>query len=256
MNELKVSVIQFNIFWENPEQNRKYLDETLKNENADLIILPEMWSTGFSMKPENCGSQDESLVWMQNKAKEKSMALCGSLIMANEEGEFVNRLFFVFPDGQYEYYDKRHLFTMGDEPNHYSPGKSRLILEYKGWRICPLICYDLRFPVFARNNASYDLLLYVANWPAKRAEHWKALLKARAIENQSYVIGCNRVGEDANGIAHQGDSVVHDFKGDTAAFGTNQAQVLRATLSLAELKEGREKFPVLADRDSFSADWA
>ncbi|TNE81309.1 MAG: amidohydrolase [Bacteroidetes bacterium] len=256
MNELKVSVIQFDIFWENPEKNRNYLDDTLKNGSADLFILPEMWSTGFSMQPDKCGSQDEALTWMQKKAQEKSAAICGSLIMLNEADQYVNRLFFVYPDGQYEYYDKRHLFTMGDEPNHYSPGKSRLIVEYKGWRICPLICYDLRFPVFARNNAAYDLLIYVANWPAKRAEHWKALVKARAIENQSYLLACNRVGVDANGVDHVGDSVVYDYKGESLATSGSLPEVLNATLILEELKEGREKFPVLADRDPFTADWA
>lgn len=255
ISSLKISVIQFEIFWESPQENLKYLNEQVKNLDTDLLVLPEMFSTGFTMSPEKMPSHQEALAWMKGTAIKYDCAVCASLVTSENEAYF-NRLYFVYPDGEFEVYDKRHLFTMGEEPNHYAPGSSRLILEYKGWRICPLICYDLRFPVFSRNDVDYDLLIYVANWPEKRSQHWKALLRARAIENQTYVAACNRIGADGYTIDYSGDSAILDFKGDYLQKADSQSCIIEAELSYSELSEGRAKFPVLDDRDSFSADWS
>jgi omega-amidase len=203
MNDLKITLIQSNLFWENKVKNLEQFSHKIDaiSEATDLIVLPEMFTTGFSMSPEKLAENvnGETVKWMKATAHKKNCVVTGSFI-CEEGGNYFNRLLWVNADGTYSKYDKRHLFSMGDENNHYATGEEKLIVKLKGWKICPLICYDLRFPVWARNTkeASYDVLIYVANWPERRSYPWKTLLLARAIENQSYVIGSNRVGVDGN----------------------------------------------------------
>jgi len=219
---------------------------------VQLAILPEMFTTGFSMQPQRWAEPNHgnTLQWLRRAATEHRIAITGSII-AEENGRYFNRLFFVFPDGSYQQYDKRHLFSMGGEPAHYTAGTQRLTVEYEGWRICPLICYDLRFPVWSRNSGEpYDLLLYVANFPLSRMRVWNTLLPARAIENQCYVAGVNRCGADNGGTAYGGRSQVVDFKGKRMARTAEHAEdTLIAVLSLEELNAFRTKFPVLHDAD-------
>ncbi|MGB0882811.1 MAG: amidohydrolase, partial [Vicingaceae bacterium] len=233
---LKVTIIQSELHWENVDHNLEMFAQKIEdiNEPTDVIILPEMFNTGFSMDSERLAETTEGVTvnWMKNQAKKTGAALVGSLII-DEEAKFYNRLIWANPNGEIESYDKRHLFRMAGEHNHFSAGEERLIVNYKGWRICPLICYDLRFPVWSRNSSfchtersrsvfeesknvgpAYDCLIYVANWPAVRQQPWSKLLEARAIENQCYVVGVNRVGEDGNGIGYSGNSVVVDPKGE------------------------------------------
>ena len=238
-NAFKVQIIQSSLIWEDIEAH----------------LLPEMFSTGFSMNPDKTADENEKVLnWMKSMSALHQKALCGSVVV-RDSGHHYNRLYFVQPNGEYQQYDKRHLFTMGDEPNHYTAGKHRIVIDYMGWKILPLVCYDLRFPVYSRNDIGYDVLLYVANWPEKRAHHWKALLLARAIENQCYVAACNRVGEDGNGVGHSGDSTIINFRGDTLSSLSETAGILEAELDYDKLLEARSKFPVLPDADSFSADW-
>lgn len=253
---LSIKIVQTKLIWEDEKANLSAFESLIRSgKKSDLVLLPEMFATGFSMKPETFA--DESgrvLKWMQNMATNTGQALCGSA-MVEEAGNYFNRLYFVKPDGDYAQYDKRHLFTMGQESEHYSAGKSRIIVEYLGWKILPLVCYDLRFPVFSRNNLEYDILLYVANWPEVRATPWQILLKARAMENQAYVLACNRVGMDGNGVNHSGDSAVINFRGEVLTSHSGGEKILEADLSYAELLEARDIFPVLRDKDDFSADW-
>lgn len=253
-SELKVAVVQCALHWENVDANLAMFTKWIENAlPAHLIVLPEMFTTGFSMRPKAFANESylKGLDWMQATAKEKNIAITGSL-MASEGGKYYNRLLFVTPTGEIFKYDKRHLFGLGDETNHFTPGKQQLIINYYGWKICPLICYDLRFPVWARNTANYDVLLYVANWPTRRIEHWRSLLKARAIENQCFVLGCNRVGEDGNGIEHDGYSAIIDFSGVVIEEVSHDSSLLRATLSKNALHLYRQSYPFLADRDSFT----
>ncbi len=202
---MKIALIQSSLFWENPNANRNHFEEKINaiDEEVDLIVLPEMFSTGFTMNPSAVSEtmQGETVLWLQSLAEAKNSAITGSLVI-QENNNFYNRLLFVFPSGEIQFYDKRHLFTLAGEDKIYTSGKDKLIVEYKGWKICPLVCYDLRFPVFARNVEEYDVLIYVANWPESRITAWDALLKARAIENMSYTIGVNRVGKDNNNFEH------------------------------------------------------
>ncbi|MDX1761179.1 MAG: amidohydrolase, partial [Christiangramia sp.] len=211
--KLNMAFIQPDLKWEDAEANRKLFSERIKeiSNDVELIILPEMFTTGFSMNAENLAEETEAetLAWLQENARSKSSAITGSVIIT-ENGNYYNRLFFVFPDGSYKLYDKRHTFTLAKEDETYTAGKDRLIVDYKGWKICPLVCYDLRFPVWARNTVDYDLLIYVANWPKKRVDAWDALLKARAIENMAYCVGLNRTGEDGDGYIYNGHSVAYD----------------------------------------------
>jgi len=257
MNDLKVTLIQSSLFWEdkpkNLEQFSKKIDDV--KDATDLIILPEMFSTGFSMKPENLAEtmKGETVTWMKEKAKKKNCVIAGSFI-CEENGHYYNRLLWVNPDGSYVKYDKRHLFSMGDEHNHYAAGEEKVIVELKGWKICPLICYDLRFPVWARNtkDASYDVLIYVANWPERRSYPWKTLLLARAIENQCYVIGVNRVGADGNNITHSGDSAVIDAKGEIISkIKPSEETIETVSLSYSDLQDFRKQFPAILDADQF-----
>ena len=254
-NLLNIAIFQLDLVWENPSANCAKIDEWLQqiDKNTDVVFLPEMFATGFSMNVSELAEpmNGETVNWMKKRSSEHQLALCGSLII-QENGNFYNRSLFVEPSGKISFYDKRHLFTMGNEESHFRSGTERLIVEYKGWRICPLICYDLRFPVWARNRNEYDLLVYSANWPQARTEVWNALLKARAIENQCYVVGVNRVGTDGQGIEYSGDSQVFCPKAN-ALFQSSpgREELLSASLSFTELNDFRQKFPVLNDADDF-----
>jgi len=255
---LGVTVIQSNLIWEDVDQNLEHLQSQINliSQPTDLIILPEMFTTGFTMNPELYAENivGKGWSWMKKNAIEKSVAIVGS-ISVKEKGQYYNRLFWFFPDGTYQFYNKRHLFSMGNEPNHYVSGNSKIIIEYKGWRILPLVCYDLRFPVWSRNikNAPYDILIYVANWPAARSYPWKQLLIARAIENQCFVVGVNRVGEDVNKINYSGDSLVINARGEIMNEPiSNEEKVETIQLNKIELIEFRNAFPVLNDGDDFT----
>ncbi len=251
--KLSLTIIQSDIIWEDPDSNLQHLDELLHRIKlpSDVILLPEMFNTGFTMDNKRLAesSNGNTFNWMVSKAAELNNAITGSFIYSENE-KYFNRLYWVNPDGEFFFYDKRHLFTMGKEDQFYEKGKKRLIINYKGWRICPLICYDLRFPVWARNNNAYDLLIYVANWPAARNHVWNILLRARAIENQCFVAGINRVGRDGQNIHYIGESCVVHPKGylSTAVHEPSE-QILNCTISLKELMEFRKKFPVLSDGD-------
>jgi predicted amidohydrolase len=255
MSELHVSFIQTNLHWENPVANLKMFDEKVDSipEGTDLIILPEMFSTGFSMAPSRLAETESgtSVSWLQSVAKRKNCVVTGSLIISENEN-YYNRLFWVKPDGSFKTYDKRHLFSLAGEENFYSPGKNRLIVDLKGFKIMPLICYDLRFPVWSRNDLNYDVLLYVANWPERRAYFWKQLLIARAIENQSYVIGVNRVGNDGNNIFHSGDSTCLDPLGESIAAAKHSIEeIINVVIYKDKIKEVRDRFMFLNDKDDF-----
>ncbi len=255
MCDLRVAILQSELHWENVEKNLKLFSTQILaiESEVDLIVLPEMFNTGFTMNSEELAEpmNSVSMQWMLEMAKTKEAVITGSIII--EEGDkYFNRLIWMQPDGTNEYYDKRHLFRMMDENNHYAGGDKRLIVELKGWKICTMICYDLRFPVWSRNRNDYDCLLYIANWPTARREAWTTLLRARAHENQAYVIGVNRIGEDGNRISFSGDSVIIDPKGATICECEMEKEVTEtATLSFSDLKDFREKFPISLDADSF-----
>lgn len=251
---LRISIVQAEIAWENPVENRERFSRKIaKLPETDLIALPEMFPTGFSMNAKNLAenAEGESLVWMQKTAKQKNAAITGSIIV-NENGKFYNRLFFVFPNGKFEIYNKKHLFSYANEHKTYSSGNKKIIVEHRGWKICPMICYDLRFPVWSRNVEGYDLLLYVANWPKSRTQAWDILLKARAVENISYVAGVNGVGTDGNGLPYSGHSAVYGPLGErlsTSDFEKEFSDTL--SLSKTNLEETRKKLAFLNDRDEF-----
>lgn len=256
MSTLHVSFIQTNLAWENPTANLAMFSEKIKaiSEQTDLIILPEMFTTGFSMTPEKWAEKEAgiSVQWMQKMANEKNCVITGSLII-EEDGNYFNRLFWVSPNGSFKTYNKRHLFSLAGEENHYTAGNERVIVELKGFKIMPLICYDLRFPVWSRNDVGYDLALYVANWPERRAFYWSQLLVARAIENQTYVIGVNRVGKDGNAIYHSGDSVCLDpLGGMIAEAKSGTDEVVTVTLSKNTIERVRSNFKFLNDMDDFT----
>jgi predicted amidohydrolase len=215
-----------------------------------------MFTTGFTMNPANYAESHEGngLQWMKKMARQKNCAIVGS-ISVKENNQFFNRLYWVFPDQTVEFYDKRHLFSMGNEPEHYASGNKKLIIDYKGWKICPLVCFDLRFPVWSRNTKQqpYDVLIYVANWPAVRSYPWKQLLIARAIENQCFVIGVNRVGEDGNAVSHSGDSIAINVRGEIMSKIRPNEEVTETVVLLKnDLEDFRNSFPVLNDGDSFT----
>ncbi|PTX44765.1 putative amidohydrolase [Christiangramia gaetbulicola] len=256
--KLNIAFIQADLEWENAEANRNLFSKEIENvtDEVDLIILPEMFTTGFSMNAEELAEETEAetLTWMRAHAREKSAAITGSVIIT-ENGNYYNRLFFVFPDGSYKLYDKRHTFTLAKEDLTYTAGKERLIVEYKGWKICPLVCYDLRFPVWARNTVDYDLLIYVANWPEKRVNAWDALLKARAIENMSYCVGLNRTGVDGDGYVYNGHSAAYDMLGkELTPLDRAEPFIAEFSIDKKELLETRKKLKFLQDRDKFSLD--
>jgi omega-amidase len=260
MNDLNLCLIQTALDWESPSLNRSHLyDKIMTAREVDVIVLPEMFTTGFSMNTAALaeGEEGESLQWMKELAKKKNCAITGS-VMIKTDGHCFNRLYFVDEQGKVSRYDKRHLFRMAAEHHHYQAGQAREIIHYRGWRICPLICYDLRFPVFSRNNVAtdperkpvYDLLLYVANWPERRASAWRALLPARAIENLCYTAGVNRVGVDGNNISYSGDSGVFNYLGESLCSAQQGEETwLYARLSASSLNEYRTKFPAWQDAD-------
>jgi omega-amidase len=256
MNEnLKIAAIQTELYWENVTANLASLEEKIANisNDTDLIILPEMFNTGFSMNSKALAEPMNltTFKWLKQMAAKTNAVITGSYIVS-ENGNFYNRLIWMQPDGQFDTYDKRHLFRMGGENEHFSAGTKRIIKPLKGWNICPLICYDLRFPVWSRNrNNEYDLLIYVANWPEPRAHVWSNLLIARALENQCYVAGINRVGEDGQGLKYSGDSAIIDFKGHIKATKTLKNSILYAELNKTELSDFRTKFPAYLDADEF-----
>ena len=251
---MKIALLQSSLFWENPKANRNHFEEKINAlaEKVDLIVLPEMFSTGFTMNPEAVFEtmEGETIQWMQSLTKAKNSAITGSLVV-KENDNFHNRLVFVFPSGEMQIYDKRHLFTLAGEDKVYTAGSQKLIVEYLGWKICPLICYDLRFPVFARNTEDYDLLLYVANWPKSRIQAWDILLKARSVENLCYTIGVNRVGLDNNNLEYDGHSQMVDFLGNYALKPQENEGVFIVELNKQKLVETRKKLGFLNDRDSF-----
>ncbi|MEL7120989.1 MAG: amidohydrolase, partial [Bacteroidota bacterium] len=219
---------------------------------ADLIVLPEMFSTGFTMQPSNVAAHaPETLTWMQEIAQKRQSLVMGSIVV-EEDGNFYNRLICMHADGNYEQYDKRHLFGMAGEDHSYQAGTEKLIIEWKGWKICPLICYDLRFPVWSRNSDDYDLLIYVANWPIYRIKAWDTLLCARAIENQSFVIGVNRIGKDKNEYAYSGHSSVYDYAGKLLYKAVEVEQSATLTLEKEPMYKFRSKLPFLQDQDQFN----
>ena len=253
--ELKIALIQTDLYWENPTANMGMLEEKIATitESVDLIILPEMFTTGFTMNPATVAEPMNltTFKWMRQMAAQTGAVITGSFVVKEGQNYF-NRLLWMQPDGEFDYYDKRHLFRVAKEHESYTGGTQRIIKEWKGWKICPLICYDLRFPVWARNvNLEYDLLLYVANWPAVRRQVWNTLLQARAIENLSYVVGVNRVGEDANGMAHSGDSALIDFKGEVVFRKTDEEEIVLYSLQKEPLTTFRERFPAHLDADEF-----
>ncbi len=252
MQNLKITIVQPDIVWENINANLEKYDTLLKDaEPTDLIVLPEMFTTGFSMHPEELKEpmNGPALEWMKNLARERDAAVLGSLII-EDRGKIYNRAVWMHPDGKPETYDKHHLYTMGQETEHYSAGNSKTIVEYKGWKFCPLICYDLRFPVWARNTEDYDVLLYMANWPSPRHHVWKNLLISRAIENQCYCVGVNRVGSDGAGLRYLGDSAMVSPKGFADFMGDTES-VRSFEISYDELQKFRRVFPLLNDRDTF-----
>jgi len=255
MQNLSITLIQSNLHWENIEENLAMFSKKIAaiSGETDLVILPEMFTTGFSMQPERFAEpmNGRTVSWMKEEARKKKCVVTGSII-CEENGKHYNRLVWMRPDGTYSFYDKRHLFSMGDENNHYTPGTKKIIEEIKGWRICPLVCYDLRFPVWSRNTEKYDVLIYVANWPERRSHPWKTLLLARAIENQCYVAGLNRVGNDGNGIYHSGDSALINFRGEIiSSIPAHEDATETISLSYEELEEFRKGFPAFKDADRF-----
>lgn len=252
---MKTALIQTDIVWENPSENRKILEEKIDDliENVDLIILPEMFTTGFTMHPEVVAEtmKGETLLWLKEIAATKNCAITGSLVVAENEN-YYNRMVFVFPNGATQHYDKKHLFTLAGEDQVYTSGKEKVIVNYMGWKICLQVCYDLRFPVFSRNTENYDLLIYVASWPKVRTNAWDILLKARAVENLSYAIGVNRIGTDNNNLEYIGHSQLIDELGNYMIEPTEKEGVFIAYLDKSKMLETRNKLNFLNDKDTFN----
>ncbi|HPR00031.1 MAG TPA: amidohydrolase [Saprospiraceae bacterium] len=251
---MKVTLIQSNIHWEDAQANRDHLDQLMQRVpgDTDIIVLPEMFTTGFTM---HATSQSESmdgltLLWMKEKARQMDAAVIGSIII-QEGSRYYNRLIWQMPDGQTVHYDKKHLFSLALEDQTYTPGKQRLSVSFRDWVCVPLVCYDLRFPVWSRNTSGYDLLIYVANWPQVRSQAWTTLLKARAIENQCFVLGVNRVGWDEAGHYYSGESAIIDYQGDEIATKKDDEDLLYAELDREKLMEFRSQYAFLRDQDAF-----
>lgn len=262
MSDLIISLIQSDLHWEDKNANLAMFEEKIRGikERTHIVLLPEMFSTGFSMKPESLAEtmHGPTVEWMKRVSASKKVILAGSL-MIEEEGNYHNRLVWMLPNGQLGYYDKRHLFAYANEHEHYAPGNKRLIAAVNGWKVNLMVCYDLRFPVWARQSPDtedglpeYDLLIYVANWPERRNHAWKTLLLARAIENQCFVAGVNRVGNDGNEIYHSGDSMVVDPMGAIMETKVHDEGVITVTLKRDTLNEVRTKLPFLQDGDEFN----
>ncbi len=261
MSSLTITLIQTALHWEDKGSNLKLLEEKINSigEKTHVVLLPEMFTTCFSMKPEILAEKMDGITvqWMKRISAQKRLILAGSVII-EEEGKYYNRLIWMLPNGQYGIYNKRHLFAFGKEDEHYSSGNKRFIASVNGFKLNLMVCYDLRFPVWARQQVSesgeaeYDVLVYVANWPEKRNTAWKTLLQARAIENQSYVIGVNRVGEDGNGHLYSGDSMVVDPLGEILYHKAHQEDIFTVTLEKDKLEQIRKGLPFLKDADNFS----
>jgi predicted amidohydrolase len=262
MDDLRVSLVQAATVWHDPEANRKMFGNLIAPlaGESDLVVLPETFTSGFSNEAiDRAETMDgPSVAWVREQAQKLGAVVTGSVQMREGDGVF-NRLLWATPDGELRHYDKRHLFRMAKEHERYASGRERLTVEWKGWRICPLVCYDLRFPVFIRNRFGnevegrfdYDLLVFVANWPAARRHAWRTLLRARAIENLSYAIGVNRVGQDGNGLNYAGDSVALDFIGEPRVECGASPEVVTTTFSASALAQHRERFPAQLDADEF-----
>ncbi len=253
---LRVHLIQSPLAWENPEANRAHFSELFSTMilRGSVVVLPEMFSTGFSMHPHQHAEAPDgpTVQWMLQEAANRRCIITGSL-MIQEEGQFYNRLYWVQPDGQYFTYNKRHLFGMAGEDKVYTAGEQRMVVQVNGWRIALAICYDLRFPVWLRQqlDSEYDVLLVTANWPERRAEAWNTLLKARAIENQCYVLGVNRCGEDGNGLQYRGDTQIIDPAGSILAHAASEAKIISFDLQAEQLQQIRQALPFLRDKDDF-----
>lgn len=258
INDLRLALYQADICWEEINANLEQTEAAIAQiaGQNDLLVLPEMFTTGFSMEPERLAETNDGITVTQvtRWSREYRMAIAGSFIATDHGNRFYNRAFFITPEGEQHFYDKHHLFSIGSESRHFSAGNRQLIVPYRGWNICPMICYDLRFPVWSRNrNNAYDLLLFMANWPQSRAHAWSSLLVARAIENVAYVAGVNRVGDDQTSGHYRGDTVILDQKGfPLAGTESDQSGFCRAVLRLDELKRFREKFPTWRDADPFT----
>ena len=255
-NSLQIVLLQASLVWHNSKENRTLFSQKINaiDTDVDIIILPEMFTTGFSMQPIEIAEtmKGETVKWMQKVASEKNAVIAGSVIII-EDNNYYNRFLFVHPSGEINYYDKRHLFTLAGEDKIYTSGNEKLIVNYKGWKICPLICYDLRFPVWSRNVENYDILIYVANWPKPRINAWDTLLKARAIENMCYTVGVNRVGVDANNLEYCGHSAVYDCLGENlTGIHENNEETIAITLVKNHISETRNKLNFLADKDNFT----
>ena len=258
MQALKISLVQGATRWHDPAANRDYYSALMAPlTGSDLVLLPETFTSGFSNEAiHNAETMDgPTVAWLRAQARALDAAVCGS-VQLRVDGKVYNRLLFATPDGEVKHYDKRHLFRYAGEHERYAAGSERLIVEWRGWRICPLVCYDLRFPVYSRNRYvdgkfDYDLVLFVANWPTPRREPWRTLLRARAIENLSYCAGLNRVGTDGNGLGYSGDSSVIDFLGQPLVELGTQEQAVTTTLDAAALAEHRARFPAWMDADEF-----
>lgn len=254
MEDLRLTLVQTALAWEDRAANRQRFTDQLDGlaGQTDLIVLPEMFTTGFSMNAAGLAETMDgaTITWMAGRAQATGAVITGSFI-ARTGTDYFNRLLWMRPDGTFDHYDKRHLFTLAKEQHTYTSGNRQLVVELKGWRIMPLICYDLRFPVWSRNTFSYDLLLYVANWPERRSHAWKSLLAARAIENLSYTAGVNRVGTDGNAIVYSGDSSLYDFSGQLRYQASHDENVFTTVLSYEAQQDFRRRFAFLNDRDTF-----
>lgn len=269
MSTLNITTIQTNLYWEDKTANLRMFEEKISsiNDKMEIVVLPEMFSTGFSMKPESLAEKMDgaTIEWMKKIAASRNIILTGSVII-EDDGNYYNRLIWMQPNGQYGYYDKRHRFAYAGEDLHYAAGKKRMIASVKGWRINLLVCYDLRFPVWSRQavysripggdgtgpgEPEYDMLIYVANWPERRVHAWKTLLQARAIENQCYVVGVNRTGNDGNNIQYSGESMIIDAMGEILYGKVNEEDIFTIALEKEKLDEIRMKLPFLKDADRF-----
>jgi len=257
INNLKITVFQAYLFWENVDKNLQNISLRLSSgvkEKTDLIVLPEMFNTGFSMHAAELAEEmdGKTMAWMAAAAAKYDCVITGSLII-KEKGNYYNRMIWMLPTGEYQYYDKRHLFGMSEEDKTYTAGEDKVVVELKGWKIRLAVCYDLRFPVWLRNNDSaYDILLVIASWPDRRIPHWKVLIPARAIENQSYVIAVNRVGHDGNEVYHSGHSMCIDAYGNTVYYKPEDEDLYTFSINYEELVKIRRGFPFLKDADNFS----
>lgn len=254
MSDLKLALLQTTLVWHDREANLAHFDSLLEQvAGADLIILPEMFTTGFSMDSEQLAEPEEGPTthWLRAQARRLAAVITGSVIVRAADGSYRNRLLWAQPDGEVQHYDKRHLFRMAGEHQHFSAGEQQVVFTLKGWNIRPLVCYDLRFPVWSRDGRHTDLILYTANWPGARRLHWNRLLPARAIENLCYVAAVNRVGTDGKGFAYTGDSQVLDFQGESLLSAGEADGVFTATLSKVALEHYRERFPAYLDADGF-----